>query len=449
VLRIEQPQAYRVFPQDEAGRAEIAVRVVGESDRMQARLVSGGEEVVPWTSLEPEKGKAWAGTLRAPMGGPYRLEVWGNGTARVSGLLVGDLWITAGQSNADGVGALSEAERPSRLVNAFYYDDRWGRAEEPLCWYNEATDPVHWGVGAAMREEAARNDRNFRVYGAGPAVAFGNALSRATGVPVGLIVCSHGGTSMDQWSPSLRGEGGKSLYGSLLRRVAAVGGRVRGCIWYQGESDTMVEDAKDYRAKMRDFVATLRRDLGNPEMPLAWVQIGKFYGGDPSWAWAWDLVQDQQVRMDISGELGRAAMVPAIDLELCDAIHVGSRGQRILGRRLAEVAYALMHGGELPWGPRPAGAKLEADGRTIRVRFTGRPLARASRVWGFTVEVEGRPVPLAGCRVDRKDPHTVVVRLAAPAQGETRLWYGQGFNPVVSLRDERGRPCPVFGPVTV
>ena len=121
-----------------------------------------------------------SGTLTGvPVGGEYTLELQlvrdraVVGRASVSRLLVGDIWITAGQSNMDGCGKLIGLEPPSRYVHAYYFDDRWDTAADPLCWYNEAVDPIHWATDdPTILRDAARNDRRFRQQGAGPAVAF-------------------------------------------------------------------------------------------------------------------------------------------------------------------------------------------------------------------------------------------------------------------------------------
>lgn len=453
VLRIENVVPQQVFQRGDDGQAQIPVRATGDAARVEVRLAGG-----QWRPLE-RQGDSFIGRVPAVTGGPYTLEARARDeagevtdTLRLPGLLVGDLWITAGQSNMDGVGQLSEAEPPSRLVHAFYYDDRWAVAREPLCWYNEAADSVHWGVAdPVLRAQAIRYDRDFRTYGAGPGVAFGKALVAATGVPVGLVVCSHGGTSMDQWSPALRGEGGKSLYGSMMRRVAAVGGRVKGVIWYQGESDAFDDMARSYRGKMRAFVADLRRDLQDPHLPFAYVQIGPFFGGDPNAAWAWDMVQREQ--LDLEPELGNAGLVTAVGMSLADAIHLDSRSQRRLGRLLARIALRLAFGrNHESFGPRPAGAKLLADGKTVEVQYrevNGRLLPRGP-IWGFSVEDGGRPVPLAACRVPADRPDRVRLTLRRPKNGgELLLWYGRGHNPVVNLHDANGWPAPAFGPMPI
>ncbi len=71
---------------------------------------------------------------------------------------------------------------------------------------------------------------------------------------------------MEQWNPAKKGEGGNSLYGSMLRQVKLAGGKVKGVLWYQGESDASGEASKIYHRVFADFIASVRADL-NPARP--------------------------------------------------------------------------------------------------------------------------------------------------------------------------------------
>jgi sialate O-acetylesterase len=180
--------------------------------------------------------------VRVPAGGPYRMEVritGVEGVRSVEPLLVGDLWMLAGQSNMQGVGDLKDLPLPSALVHSFNMADHWAPAQEPLHRLEDAVDSFHWRrnpgepkarlSGAELRKAIAT-----RTKGAGVGLPFALEMVRRTGVPVGLIPSAHGGTSMDQWSPSLKGEGGASLYGGMLRRFHAVGGRIAGVLVVSG-----------------------------------------------------------------------------------------------------------------------------------------------------------------------------------------------------------------------
>ncbi len=69
---------------------------------------------------------------------------------------------------------------------------------------------------------------------------------------------------MDQWNPALRDSGGQSLYGSMYRRVQAVGGQVKGVLWYQGESDGNPAFAGAFLGKFEAFIKAVRWDFKQP-----------------------------------------------------------------------------------------------------------------------------------------------------------------------------------------
>ena len=93
---------------------------------------------------------------------------------------------------------------------------------------------------------------------------------------MGLIPCALGGSAISEWDPDLKGQGGASLYGALLRRFQAAGKSIRGILWYQGEADARPPEAVPlYPARLERLVQALRRDLGDPELPFYFVQLGR------------------------------------------------------------------------------------------------------------------------------------------------------------------------------
>ena len=248
-----------------------------------------------------EGGKFADGKLvGVPVGGPYTIALTvkkGNQTITeaVGPVFVGDLWVLAGQSNMQGVGDLIDVTPPNTQVMALGMDGKWTRAEEPLHWLVDSPDPVHSGDPKTRAERSAKEHKT-RTKGAGLGLPFAVAMVEQTRVPIGLVICAHGGTSMEQWNPSKKGEGGNSLYGSMLRQVQLAGGKVKGVLWYQGESDSLGGEAwKVYPRVFADFIASVRADLGQPELPFYYVQIGRFVSGsDPK---GWNAVQDAQRRL--------------------------------------------------------------------------------------------------------------------------------------------------------
>lgn len=120
---------------------------------------------------------------------------------------------------------------------------------------------VNREVPDAELAQAIAEQRRNREHGAGLGIPFAKEVRQHVQAPIGLIVCSHSGTSMAHWDYRLADQGGRSFYGALLRRVRKLGGKVKGCLWYQGESDTGAETAPRYYDAMVSWMAALRKDL--------------------------------------------------------------------------------------------------------------------------------------------------------------------------------------------
>src|SRR5271165_4898560 len=258
----------------------------------------------------------------------------------VGPVFVGDLWVLAGQSNMEGMGDLIDVTPPHPMVMSLGMNGKWARAEEPLHWLVDSPDPVHSGNPNDRAGRSAQQHRT-RSNGAGLGLPFAVALVEQTRVPIGLVACAHGGTSMEQWNPAKKNEGGNSLYGSFLRQIQLAGGKVKGVLWYQGESDALGGDAwKVYHRVFADFIASVRADLNQPDLPFYYVQIGRFIkDADPK---GWDAVQEVQRRLP--ERVTNTGVVSVIDLELDDSIHVGTQGLKRAGARLARIAERELFG---------------------------------------------------------------------------------------------------------
>lgn len=424
--------------------------------KLLARVTRQGKSLRGYENLRV--GRAADGVLHGrlkglPAGGPYHIALCIVDAAgrvldslTVRDVLVGDVWILAGQSNMEGIGRLTDRARPHRLVRAFYMDDRWAVAEDPIHNLGRATDPVHRELNGGAPVARAP------IVGTGPGVAFARELLRRTGLPQGVIACAHGGTSMAQWSPDLKERGGHSLYGALLRRFQRNGGRVAGVIWYQGCSDANAQAAPLYLDRMRALVAALRRDLNDTRLPFVAVQIGR-YTGPVFPRKEWNQIQEQQRHLP---EVIRHCLVaPVVDLALDDQIHISGFDQQRLGRRLARAVGALRRerwAGPPPMALRAIRLVQEANTlyKTVIVAFdhvVGR-LRASGRPSGFTL---GNPddcraiyrIDLDGCTARIKtnlmneDPRTL------------SLYYGYGADPYCNITDDADRSLPVFGPVPI
>lgn len=382
--------------------------------------------------------------LRA--GGPYEIELFIKDLhgkvldkIKIRNVLVGDVWILGGQSNMQGIGYLKYAAKPKNKVRAFYMDDRWGTAKDPIHNLSQAVDQIHGHVARSA------------LVGVGPGVGFGQEMLRRTGVPQGLIACAHGGTSMTQWNPALKRKGGLSLYGAMLRRFRKNGGKIAGVVWYQGCSEAN-EEHIHYTRRMQNLIKAMRHDFNDRFLPVTIVQIASFCGNGFNHHY-WNSVQEQQ-RL-LPKKINNLATVPAIDLSLDDCIHISGYDQHRLGQRLAQAMSVLR--GEKNAGLPPIELQSITDtrdtktgGRTICVKFRnvmGR-LQAAGRPSGFCL-TECNDVSKGIFRTDlEKDRAIIRVQFPTPPQFPA-IHYGYGLAPYCNITDSADRSLPVFGPLSI
>lgn len=374
-------------------------------------------------------------TVEFAIGGPYEI-----GDKR--NILVGDLWILAGQSNMEGVGDLVDIDAPSPFAHSFQSREQWAVAEEPLHWLGESPRLVHhklWGRGAVPDAPDPRDPA--RAKGAGLGLSFAKARYAQTGVPIGLVPSAHGGTSMQQWSPALKGEGGGSLYGATLARFATVGGKVAGLLWYQGESDANPTDLIQYKSRMTNLVESFRSDFDQPDLPFYIVQIGCFSTSDtPDMVAGWNGIREAERIWP--GDVPHTAVVSAIDLALDDGIHIGTPGLKRLGKRLADVAAGF---------PAPALGDLKIEGNRLRVAFDNvrGGLQACGRPAGFTLRnaEDGDTGRIYKTTLDGDSALLHLTDIALPPG--TALWYGYGLNPYCNITDAKDAAIPAFGPISL
>ncbi|MBI4890278.1 MAG: sialate O-acetylesterase [Acidobacteria bacterium] len=447
---------YQVFQRGPGNNASLHIEgsAAGAAGKaVEARIVSAGMTLpgFDWKAAGKATAAAFAADLvNVPTGGPYRLEfrvAGASAVTAVSNILIGDLWILGGQSNMEGVGNLVNTPLPSAKVNSLDMTDAWVAAEDPLHRLVDSADRVHWRKnkeGELVRmqgEELAKWIAN-RKKGAGLGLPFALEMVRRTGVPVGLIPCAHGGTSMDQWSPDLKDKGGDSLYGGMVRRHALAGGKVKGLLWYQGESDASDKASPVFEQKFLDLIKAVRKDFNQPDLPFYYVQIGRHIAN--TGLAPWNFVQNAQLHAET--QLPNLWMTGCADCDLDDTIHVGTDYNLILGRRLANLAL-----NEIQRGPRPVAARLK--GSVIEVEFTSvnGKLAHEGRLTGFVVvDAKGAPQPhIFRQRVSATNPNVVELLFYGKLPEGAAIQHGYGRDPYVNLRDSANMPAPIFGPLAI
>lgn len=448
---------HQVLQRDERGLGSVTVTADSDGGPVTAVILKDGQPLADAKPVVKQDAKKVTVDVALPTGGPYSLVLSERGhDVTVNDVYVGDLWVLAGQSNMEGVGNLEDVEPPNPRVHSFDQTDVWGLATEPLHSLPNAADRVHWGLDKEKKPvkltgKAAEEYIKNRKRGAGLGLPFAVYLLQVSGVPIGLLPCAHGGTSMAQWDPSLRDQAGDSLYGATYRRIMANGGKVKGILWYQGESDASDEARLVYRQKFKELIEAFRADLKQPELPFYYVQIGRHVANDGKGNWS-AIQEDERL---LEKEVPHTAMVSAINVSLDDGIHVGTQDLKRLGRALGRIAcrdMGIVSCLGYQNGPRPGAMEYNADAGIITLHFEGvnGRLTSEGRLNGFELldEKGNLLVTIFKQRVSPADPTAVEIFLdksRLPKEGKLFLRYGVGRNPYCNLKDALDMDAPVIG----
>ncbi|MEW4489436.1 sialate O-acetylesterase [Thalassoglobus sp. JC818] len=304
----------------------------------------------------------------------------------VNDVLVGDVWHASGQSNmAMTVGAMAKELEPvaKDIAAAELPQLRFCRINEP-----ESSKPL-----SDLRQRATWSVCGPKTVShfSGVAFYFARRLETELNVPIGVIDTSRGGTPIEPFipraafdsHPTLKKElelgdredlegiwklpGGVRardanwlpgrLFHSRLAPISRLG--VRGAIWYQGESNSGVqEDPRDYQHKMRALINGWREAFGNEKLPVYFVQLPGSGAGE-----GWPYLREQQ---RLATDLPNTGMVVTLDL---DGAGIHPPNKIDVGERLARWALAKDFGRSVPFSG-PMFERQEIQGDRVILHFS-------------------------------------------------------------------------------
>ncbi len=126
-------------------------------------------------------------------GGPYDLVVSGSNTVKVSDILVGDVWVAAGQSNMEmplrGIATAQVKDGAEAIRSAVQPQIRLLRLSTKASAY-----PLN-DIDATWTQCTPESAAQFSAV----AYFFGREIQQSSGVPIGLIDSTWGGSFADAW----------------------------------------------------------------------------------------------------------------------------------------------------------------------------------------------------------------------------------------------------------
>lgn len=328
------------------------------------------------TATKSGKDGRWRLSVATPKaGGPYTVTVTDGEPLTLTDVLIGEVWLCAGQSNME----MPMKGFPSQPVENANQDIL--HSADPMLHLYQAKRvsriaPTDTTVGS-WRQAQPAVVRDFSAT----AYYFGRELRRTLGVPVGLIVTAWGGSSCEAWmdretvrefvtdkSPyqipdkeadvKSKNRQPTVLYNGMLSPI--VGYTMRGATWYQGEDN--VPRYSDYSRQMQAMVALWRTRWGIGEFPFYFCQIAPYDYSLIGWTVNSALLREQQLQAEQS--IANAGMAVLMDAGIEKGIHPPFKS--IAGERLAMLALCKTYGigGVTPQSARYRSMRVE-DGAAI------------------------------------------------------------------------------------
>ena len=377
------------------------------------------------------------------------LTVSGKAAVTLHDVVVGEVWLCAGESNME----FAVDDGPSyRVENAAA---EVAAARFPLIRQfkvarQAAAAPMESVSGAWSACTPATVGR-FTAVG----YFFARELFTRLGTPVGIINSTWSGTPIEAWMspvalaafPGLPNghpaagtdPGGAdprtpgSLFNGMIQPLLPYA--IRGAVSYQGESN--VGRASLYAAQFPALITSWRAHFGGGDFPFLWVQLANFLPpaqgrGDP-----WASLREAQ-----SKALSLPSTGQAVAIDIGEPGSMCPRNKREVGRRLALIAKAMVYSIPVEHSG-PVFSRAIPEGPAVRVefQFAGEGLTASGKpLQSFEVAGADRVFHPAQAAI-RGD--TVVVRSPAVAQ-PVAVRYAWHNAPEANLYNGAGLPAAPF-----
>ena len=449
---------------------QMPVRIWGWADPGEKIVVTFQQQTAETTAGANGKWQAFLKPLGT--GAAADLQVAGKNTVTVHDVLVGEVWVSSGQSNMEWpISKTNNAEQEiaaSNHPNLRFFLVKKAVADQPA-------EDVQ-GAWVVSSPETIKPQLAIAYF-------FAREISEKQGIPVAVINSYWGGTPAQSWTTlgTLQGDAalkfitddwqatlerfpqaqekyeaalakwketktgnapGKpagpghqntpaGLYNAMIAPLTPYA--IRGVIWYQGESNASATHAYAYRRLFSDMIEDWRHAWGEGSFPFYFVQLANY--NTNGW---WPVLRESQTE---ALALKNTAMAVAIDVGNPKDIHPTDK--QTVGHRLALPARALVYGENVVYSG-PVFRQMSVEASQARLWFDSVGAGLATRadadLSGFEVAgADGTFVPA----VATIDGATVLVSNPMVKQ-PVQVRYGWADNPAANLINKDGLPASPF-----
>jgi sialate O-acetylesterase len=396
---------------------ESPVKIWGLADPGERVVVDAGFLTTALETVADSTGKwaLWMQTAKA--GGPYTITVKGNNTIEIKDVMLGEVWVCSGQSNmvfslkgSDGAAAaIAKADRPA--IRYFSVHRQYPHEEI------EEADSARWQL---CQPTTAPGFSAVAYY-------FATTIQERLHVPVGIIYSAWGGTPAEAWTPAKafesdsilqlyqqrwqyildhaaidsaryiqalaewkRSDEAKKasdpaikkptepqsyyyyqrpwrepsvLFNGMIRPLVSY--RVRGVLWYQGESN--VGYASEYEhlftTMIKSWRAYWKEYAAEDTLPFYFVQLPPYGYGNLLAAH-----QLREAQQRVTNQLPNTGMAVTMDIGNMQNIHPTHK--QPVGERLALLALANLYGFNDIISHGPEVFSAQRQGKQVKIWFS-------------------------------------------------------------------------------
>ena len=297
-------------------------------------------------TVKADKNGNWKLAVATPnAGGPYTITFDDGDKTVISNVLIGEVWYCSGQSNMGqpmkGYPSQPTGGSIDAIINA--------KPQTPIRICMVSGEPAK-KASEVNEAQWFLNEPEHVAEASATAYYFALHLQKALNIPVGIIVCAWGGSTVQSWMSrdvisrdfkefdlSFLDNSDPNMDRASLRPCTMFNGKVapltnytiKGFNWYQGEGN--IDDPELYSRLLPAYAKMMRNLWGQGDIPFHYVQIAPFkYTPDKKAA----LIREAQLKaMDI---IPNSGMVVTLDIGNPDCVHPMYKSE--VGQRLSYLA---------------------------------------------------------------------------------------------------------------
>lgn len=382
----------------------------------------------------------WSVQLPTPAaGGPYTITIQGYNRVVLSDVLIGEVWLLAGQSNMEWNARLGFNNAEEEVSKANHPNIRFFTVTHRTA--NEKQHDVN-GQWTACTPETM-NDFSAAGY------FFARQLQAVLGVPVGLINTSWGGSPIEIWMDEQSIAGNKMLYeasklipdmawsakepgvayNAMIAPLMPYG--IAGALWYQGE--TNAANPGTYDQMLSAMVSSWRKGF-NTDFSFYYAQIAPWngYGGTGG-------VEVRDAQRRALQLIPNSGMVVVSDIG--DTVDIHPRNKLDVGLRFANLALNRTYGLSDKPESGPLFKGFAVNGKKVLVSFDYADglIARGKALEMFEVQGADGVWHTASAKIKK-----TVIELRSPVENIQAVRFAWGNTATPGLFNANGLPASCF-----